>query len=54
MKIVDPVTGKELGDNMQGELCGRGHMVMLGYYGQPEATAEAIDEDGWLELIGDA
>lgn len=48
VKIVDPVTGKELGDNEQGELCARGHGVMLGYYNNPEATAAAIDPDGWL------
>jgi fatty-acyl-CoA synthase len=47
-KIVDPETGADLGDNQQGELCGRGHGVMLGYYNQPDKTAEAIDADGWL------
>jgi len=48
VKLVDPATGLELGDNQQGELCTRGHVVMLGYYKQPEATAAAIDTDGWL------
>jgi len=48
VKIVDPATGDELGDNQQGELCARGHGVMLGYYKNPEATAAAIDKDGWL------
>lgn len=47
-KIVDPETGQELGDNQQGEFCGRGHGIMLGYYNMPERTAEAIDKDGWL------
>ncbi len=48
VKIVDPATGRELADNQQGELCARGHVVMLGYYNKPEATAAAIDADGWL------
>ncbi|MBI2825930.1 MAG: AMP-binding protein [Planctomycetia bacterium] len=48
VKLVDPATGRELGDNEQGELCARGHVVMLGYYNNPEATAKAIDADGWL------
>ncbi len=48
VKIVDPATGEDLPDNQQGELCTRGHVVMLGYYKNPEATAAAIDRDGWL------
>jgi fatty-acyl-CoA synthase len=48
VKLVDPQTGATLGDNQQGELCTRGHVVMLGYYGDPVATANAIDPDGWL------
>ena len=41
-------SGQTLGDNEQGELCTRGHGVMLGYYKMPEATAAAIDREGWL------
>ena len=48
VKIVDPQTGASLGDGIQGELCARGHIVMLGYYKNPGATQAAIDEEGWL------
>lgn len=47
-KIIDPETGRELGDNEPGEFCSRGYNTMKGYYKMPEATAAAIDEDGWL------
>jgi len=47
-KIVDVETGEELGDGQQGEFCGRGHGVMIGYYNMPDKTAEVIDADGWL------
>ncbi|MDB5384395.1 MAG: lcfB 2 [Planctomycetaceae bacterium] len=48
VKLLDPVTGEEVGNDQQGELCSRGHGVMLGYYKMPEATAAAIDQAGWL------
>jgi fatty-acyl-CoA synthase len=48
VQLVDPVTGEVLGNEQQGELCSRGHGVMLGYYKMPEATAAAIDASGWL------
>jgi fatty-acyl-CoA synthase len=48
VKIVDPATGQSLSDNEQGELCARGHGIMLGYYKNVEATQTAIDKDGWL------
>ena len=48
VKLVDPATGDSLGDDTEGELCVRGHGVMLGYYNDPEATAASIDSDGWL------
>jgi fatty-acyl-CoA synthase len=48
VKLFDPGTGQILGENAQGELCARGHGVMLGYYNDPKATAGAIDRDGWL------
>ncbi|MBF0573265.1 MAG: AMP-binding protein [Desulfamplus sp.] len=48
VKIVDPETGVSLPPNTQGEVCCRGYNVMQGYYKNPEATAKAIDSDGWL------
>ena len=48
VKIVDPGTGEEVQSGVQGELCTRGYHVMKGYYKMPEATASAIDEEGWL------
>lgn len=47
-KIVDPETGADLPDNVDGEFVARGYNIMKGYYKMPEATAAAIDEDGWL------
>ena len=47
-KIVDPETGEECPDNVDGEFCARGYNIMKGYYKMPEATAAAIDRDGWL------
>ncbi|NLL56101.1 MAG: AMP-binding protein [Clostridiales bacterium] len=47
-KIVDPETNKELPDNEIGEFVVRGYNLMKGYYKMPKATANAIDEDGWL------
>jgi fatty-acyl-CoA synthase len=48
VKIFDPETGKECPVEVQGEICCRGYNVMKGYYNNPEATAQAIDKDGWL------
>lgn len=47
-KIIDPETGETLGPNQQGEFCARGYNIMKGYYKMEDATAQAIDEDGWL------
>lgn len=47
-KVVDPVTRQEVPRGVQGEICTRGYHVMKGYYNMPEATAQVIDEDGWL------
>ena len=47
-KIIDPETGLELPDGESGEFVARGFNIMKGYYKMPEATAQAIDKDGWL------
>ena len=47
-KIVDPETGEDCPDNVDGEFVARGYNIMKGYYKMPEATAAAIDADGWL------
>ena len=47
-KVIDPETGEEVPDGVNGEFCSRGYNTMKGYYKMPEATAETIDADGWL------
>ena len=48
VKIVDPVDGSTSAREESGELCTRGYSVMLGYWEQPDKTAEAIDDSGWM------
>ncbi|HRK44708.1 MAG TPA: AMP-binding protein, partial [Nocardioides sp.] len=48
IKIVDPATGETVDRGQPGEFCTRGYSVMLGYWEDPEKTAEAIDADGWM------
>lgn len=66
VKVVDPVTGVTLPRGESGELCTRGYSVMLGYWDQPERTAEVVDagrwmhtgdlavmrEDGYVQIVG--
>ncbi|MEV0170141.1 AMP-binding protein [Streptomyces sp. NPDC050803] len=66
VKVVDPVSGITQPRGTAGELCTRGYSVMLGYWNQPEKTAEAIDtgrwmhtgdlavmrDDGYVEIVG--
>jgi fatty-acyl-CoA synthase len=48
VKIVAPGNDEILETGQRGELCTRGYLVMKGYDGEPEATARAIDAEGWL------
>src|ERR671933_1446567 len=48
VKIVHPATGETVPRGVIGELCTRGYHVMQGYFDNPEATAAAIDGEGWL------
>jgi len=48
VKIVNPETGEECPRGVPGEIMTRGYHIMKGYYKMPEATALAIEPDGWL------
>ncbi len=48
VKIIDPETGRVVPRDSQGEICCRGHGIMLGYYKNEKATRECIDHAGWL------
>ncbi|WP_309131796.1 AMP-binding protein [Brevibacterium sp.] len=48
VKIVDPVTGQTMPRGQKGEFCTRGYSVMLGYWEEPDKTAEAIDSARWM------
>ncbi|MGW0054107.1 AMP-binding protein [Nocardia nova] len=48
IKIVDPDTGLTVPRGEPGELCTRGYSVMLGYWNDPDKTAEAIDAARWM------
>jgi len=48
IKIVDPDTGDTVERGTTGEFCTRGYSVMIGYWNEPERTAESIDGDGFM------
>lgn len=48
VKLVDPATGLVVPRGEAGELCTRGYSVMLGYWNDPDKTAEAIDKARWM------
>jgi fatty-acyl-CoA synthase len=48
VKVVDPDSGRTVPRRERGELLTRGYSVMLGYWNDPERTAEAVDAAGWM------
>ncbi|MFD4988434.1 AMP-binding protein [Streptomyces sp. NPDC058374] len=48
IKVIDPGSGITLPRGEAGELCTRGYSVMLGYWEEPQRTAEAVDPAGWM------
>ncbi|NNE85485.1 MAG: AMP-binding protein [Alphaproteobacteria bacterium] len=48
VKVIDPESSQTVPLGEVGEICFRGYHVMRGYYGDPEKTAETVDEAGWL------
>ncbi|QFU93312.1 AMP-binding protein [Amycolatopsis sp. YIM 10] len=48
IKVVDPRTGLTVPRGEAGEVCMRGYSVMIGYWDQPDKTADAIDASGWM------
>ncbi len=47
-KVVDPETGEECPDGVNGEFCAKGYNQMKGYYKMPDATGDTVDAQGWL------
>ncbi len=47
IKIVDPISNRIVPRGDTGEICARGYMVMKGYYNNPDATSQTLDENGW-------
>jgi fatty-acyl-CoA synthase len=48
IKIIDPASGETVPRGTPGELCTRGYSVMIGYWNQPDKTAEAVDTAHWM------
>jgi fatty-acyl-CoA synthase len=48
VKVVDPATGLTVPRGTPGEFCTRGYSVMLGYWEEPEKTAEVVDAARWM------
>ncbi len=47
-KVIDPATGETVPRGTAGEICTRGYLVMRGYWEDADATAAAVDADGWM------
>jgi fatty-acyl-CoA synthase len=65
IKVVDPMSGETVPRGTPGEFCTKGYSVMLGYWEEPEKTAEVLvdgwmhtgdiavmDEDGFVQITG--
>jgi fatty-acyl-CoA synthase len=48
VEVIDPVSGLPAPRGVPGELCTRGYSVMLGYWDEPQLTAESVDAAGWM------
>ncbi|MGB5540817.1 MAG: AMP-binding protein, partial [Gammaproteobacteria bacterium] len=48
VKVIDTDSGRTVTPGQVGEICFRGYHIMQGYYGDTEATAKAVDAQGWL------
>jgi fatty-acyl-CoA synthase len=48
VRVADPATGRTQALGTVGEVLVRGYQVMAGYFERPQATAAAVDADGWL------
>jgi long-chain acyl-CoA synthetase len=48
IRLLDPVSGKEVPLGVPGEICVKGPQVMVGYYGKPEETRQVIDDKGYM------
>jgi fatty-acyl-CoA synthase len=48
VKVIDPDSGQIVARGTPGELCTRGYVVMLGYWDNPQATGQAIDQARWM------
>jgi long-chain acyl-CoA synthetase len=48
IRLIDPVTGRDVETGQPGEICIKGPQVMVGYFNKPEETKQVIDKDGYL------